>query len=284
MERSNSVVITGVSTGIGYEMCKALLARGYTVYGSVRKQEDADKIKQELGERYKPLVFDVTDHKAIEQAVELVSKEVGSKGIHALINNSGIAVGGPLLHLPIEEVRYQFEVNVLGLVKCIQSFAPLLGARRDHGSTPGRILNISSVAGKIGMPFIAPYVGSKHAVEGISHSLRRELLLWGIDVVIVGPGAVKTPIWAKSTDMSAYHDTEFGTAIKKFNNGLVKRSIDTGYEADYIGQFVAGIVDAKKLKLRYALVPQKFSNWVLPRILPQRWIDAFIGKTVKLDH
>ena len=283
MERSTNVVITGVSTGIGYEMCKSLISRGFNVYGSVRKQEDALRLSQELGEGYKPLVFDVTDHAAIETAKNDVSEAVGDEGIHALINNSGIAVGGPLLHLPIEEVQYQFEVNVLGLVKCIQAFAPLLGARKNHGSAPGRIINISSVAGKIGMPFVAPYVGSKHAVEGISNSLRRELLLWGIEVVIVGPGAVKTPIWAKSTDMSAYNETEFGPAIKKFNNGLVKRSIEAGFEADYIGTFVANIVESKKPKLRYALVPQKLSNWVLPRILPQRWIDSFIARTVKLQ-
>jgi len=280
--KSNVVVITGVSTGIGYEMCKSLLNRSYEVFGSVRKKEDADRLSEDFGEGFTPLVLDVTDFDAIEQGASIVAEKVGSKGILALINNSGIAVGGPLIHIPIEEVRYQFEVNVLGLVKCMQAFAPLLGARENHGSQPGRILNISSVAGKIGMPFVAPYVGSKHAVEGVSASLRRELLLWGIDIIIIGPGAVKTPIWAKSTDMSAYHDTAFGDAIKKFNNGLVRKSIEAGFTADYIGERVADILEKKKPKVRYALVPQRFSNWLLPRLLPARVLDAFVGKNVKL--
>ncbi len=282
MNRSDAVVITGVSTGIGLEMAKSLLQRGYRVFGSVRKPQDAQQLSLEFPENFVPLVFDVTDHEAIDQAVSKVSANVGEKGIHALINNSGIAVGGPLLHIDIAKVKYQFDVNVLGLVKCIQAFAPLLGARENHGSSPGRILNISSVAGKIGMPFVAPYVGSKHAVEGISHSLRRELLRWGIDVIIIGPGAIKTPIWAKSTNMEEYHSTEYGDALKKFNNGLVRRSIDAGFTADYVGEYVAKIVEKAKPKTRYALVPQKVTNWIIPRILPDRMIDAFIGKTVKL--
>ncbi len=282
MNKSNKVVITGVSTGIGHAMCAALLERGYQVFGSVRKQDDADRLQSEWGSQFTPLLFDVTDFDGIDKAARSVADIVGNEGICALINNSGIAIGGPLLHIDMNKIRYQFEVNVLGLVKCIQAFAPLLGAREGHGSKPGRVINISSVAGKIGMPFIAPYVGSKHAVEGISHSLRRELLLWGIDVIVVGPGAIKTPIWDKSIKMEAYHKTEFGDAIKTFENGLVQRSIDAGFESRYIGEFVAKVMEAKKPKTRYAIVPQRFTNWFLPRFLPDRWVDAFIGKTIKL--
>lgn len=281
--KSKYIVVTGASTGIGYEFCASLLKRGYKVFGSVRNEKDGARLKENLGEDFTPLLFDVTDDEAIEKAGAQVADIVGEEGIGVLINNAGIAVGGPLLHIKMDKIRQQFDVNVLGLIKCTQVFAPLLGARENHSSVPGRVLNISSVAGKVGMPFIAPYVGSKHAVEGISHSLRRELLLYGIDVIIIGPGAVKTPIWEKSINMDEYHATPFGNAIKRFNNVLVKRSIDAGFSPQYLGEFVAKIVEKDKPKTRYAIVPQKITNWLMPQILPDRMVDAFLAKSLKMN-
>lgn len=282
MTDSNSIVVTGASTGIGYDVCKSLISRGYEVYGSVRKTEDAQRIQAELGPKFNALIFDVTDLKSIEDAAKLLAEKVDSSGIKALINNAGIAVGGPLLHIDIEKIRYQFEVNVIGLIKCIQVFAPLLGARENHPSKPGRIINISSVGGKVAMPFVAPYVGTKHALEGISESLRRELLLYGIDVVVIGPGAVKTPIWEKSIHMEAYYNTRYGETLKRFNNTLVKRSIAAGFSSEYLGEFVANVVEKTKPKTRYAVVSQWLTNWILPRLLPPRMLDKFVAKAMKI--
>ena len=278
---SKYILITGVSTGIGYGAAKHLIRNGFEVFGSVRKAADGDRVQKELGDKFTPLVFDVTDRKAIASAVSAIEKTPAAAGLGGLINNAGIAVGGPLLHLPIEEVRFNFEVNVIGLLQVTQAFLPLLGARKDHPNSPGRILNISSVGGKMSAPFIGPYAGTKHAVEGISHSMRRELLLYGIDVVIIGPGSVNTPIWDKGTDTSPYAGTEYGESLRKFADYITEEG-RKGFSIDEIGSQIASIYMKKKPKTRYALVPGKFKNWTLPRILPDRWIDRMIGKGIGL--
>ncbi len=188
-----AILITGVSSGIGYGAAKEFASHGYQVFGSVRKQEDAKRLKAELGSNFMPLFFDVTDSKALRHAAQQVQSIVGNRGLTGLINNAGIATSGPLIHQPLDEIRWQFEVNVIGLIAVTQAFLPLLKARRSPASKTSRIINISSVGGKIASPFIGAYAGSKYAIEGMSHSLRRELQLHDIDVIIIGPGAVKTP-------------------------------------------------------------------------------------------
>ena len=280
MQKSKNIVVTGASTGIGHAVVASFIKRGYTVFGSVRKEEVGQELKKEFGDLFEPLILDVTDFEAVDKAAKELEEKVGTEGIGGLVNNAGIAVAGPLLHIDMDKIKDQFDVNVHGLIKVIQAFASLLGARENHSAAPGRILNISSVAGKVPMPFIAPYVGSKHAVEGISHSLRRELMLYGIDVIIIGPGAVKTPIWEKSTNMDEYMNTEFASAINKFNNELVQKSIDSGFEASYLGERVADIFEKSNPKVRYPLVPKKFTNYIMPQILPPRALDRFLAKAL----
>ncbi len=281
MNKSDSIVITGVSTGIGHALTRQFLEKGYRVFGSVRKQEDADKLSLEFGEGFIPLLFDVTDYAAIEAAVTQVEKEVGQKGIGGLINNAGIAVGGPSLHVDIADFEYQFQVNVFGLVKCIQSFAPLLGARANHLSAPGRIINISSVSGKLGMPFVGPYVGSKFAVEGLSHSIRRELLLYGIDVIVIRPGPVKTPIWEKSIQMEPYYDTPYGKILQRFENGQVKKSIARGLTPRFLAGRILKVFEKRKPRTRYTMAPQVLISHYLPRLLPDRVLDAIVKKLMR---
>ncbi len=126
------------------------------------------------------MVFDVTDQEAIGQALNKVTEQLTTKSIFCLVNNSGIAIGGPLQFQELEEIEHHFQVNVIGLMRVTKAFLPLLGAQENHTSSPGKIINISSVAGKVATPFVGAYVGSKHAVEGLSHSLRRELLIYGL--------------------------------------------------------------------------------------------------------
>ncbi|MCE9596947.1 MAG: SDR family NAD(P)-dependent oxidoreductase, partial [Spirochaetia bacterium] len=253
------------------------IAKGYHVFGSVRKKSDADSVKSQLGPEFTPLLFDVADRPAIDAAVKVVEAAVQGKGLGGLINNAGIAEGGPLMHIPIETVRKQFEVNVFGLLQVTQAFLPLLGAVKNHPTAPGRILNISSVAGKMAGPFLGPYVGSKHAVEGISHTLRRELQGYGIDVIIIGPGPVVTPIWEKERDANAYDHTDFAVPVKNFA-AYMKQQGMTGLTIDEVGEAVVKIFMKKNPKTRYALLKGKFQNWTLPRLLPDRWIDRMIGK------
>ncbi|MCH2021307.1 MAG: SDR family oxidoreductase [Saprospiraceae bacterium] len=278
-----NIVITGASTGIGYTTSKALIKKGYRVFGSVRKKSDADKLSKEFGKNFHPLIFDVTDADAVISAAKKTGEIIGEQGLSALINNAGIAVGGPLMHMPLEDFRWQIEVNVLGLLSSSQAFLPLLGAKKNCGHRPGRILNISSVAGKVSNPFMGAYCASKHAVEAISDTMRIELQLYGIDVITIGPGVVKTPIWNKAEDfdLSKYENTDYkqsGYIIQKFMQKLSKN----GFEQEIFGKMMVKIIETKKPKTRYPLVYQKFRNWTLLRMIPRRTLDKIIGKKLGL--
>ncbi|WP_461041904.1 SDR family NAD(P)-dependent oxidoreductase [Spirosoma harenae] len=273
---SKNVLITGVSTGIGYGAAKQFIGRGYTVFGSVRNQVDAERLRVEFGPLFEPLVFDVTDAEAVTKTAEQLTQRLKGSGLGGLINNAGTAIGGPVQYQPISTFRQHFEVNVIGLVQVTQAFLPLLGAQENHPVEPGRILNISSVNGQLAIPFMSAYVGSKHAVEGISHSLRRELRLFGIKVVIVGPGAVKTPIWGKGTDMSPYQHTPYYPAIQWFMK-QVDESEATGFSIDYVGKRIVDIYETASPRIRYAIVPNKFTGWLVPR-LSDRLVDWIMGR------
>lgn len=219
-----SVVVTGVSTGIGWGTTKVLIRNGLQVFGSVRKQADADRLRQEFGSAFTPLLFDITDEPATQSAMLLVRERLAGATLFGLVNNAGIATAGPLMHQPLAEFRHQIEVNLIGQLIVTRAFLPLLGTDRALKGQPGRIVNISSVGGKVAAPFIGAYAASKHALEGLSESLRRELLLYGIDVIVVGPGAVATPIWDKAAqiDTSAYEHTEYADILRRFATYFVQ--------------------------------------------------------------
>ncbi|MFK7797542.1 MAG: SDR family NAD(P)-dependent oxidoreductase [Aureispira sp.] len=278
-----NIVITGASTGIGYVIAQQLLQRGFRVFGSVRKAADGERLQQELGSNFEPLLFDVTDESAVQQAAAKVAQQIGDQGFFALINNAGIAIGGPILHLSLDEWRRQFEVNVFGVLATTKAFAPLLGARKDCPHPAGKIFNVGSVGGTISNPFMGPYCASKHALEGITKSLRAEMLLYGIDVVMLAPGVVKTPIWekAKKEDMHQYDHTDYKEAIKKLEAYIHVHSED-GYEQGEFGQLVANIITHPTPKFHYVLVKSKLRNWTIPRLLPARTFLRLVGKRLGL--
>src|SRR5438132_10072560 len=213
-----SVVITGASTGIGWATAKLLLDRGFRVFGSVRKQADVDRLSKQFGANFTPLLFDVTDEAAVLVAARQVRAALGGETLTGLVNNAGIAVAGPVLELSADDFRRQMDINVIGPVIATQAFGPLLGADPSLKGPKGRIVMISSVAGKNGNPLSAPYCTSKHAIEGLSESLRRELMLFGIDVIIVAPGPVRTPIWSKgqeAVDVSRYQNSPYLPALQQ---------------------------------------------------------------------
>ncbi len=281
-----SIVITGVSSGIGYGAAKEFAKHGYRVFGSVRKEEDARSLKSELGTSFTPLLFDVTDREAVLGAAGQVEETVGGAGLAGLINNAGTALAGPLMHQPLDEVRQQFEVNVFGLISVTQAFLPLLGAKKPPTHKPGRIVNISSVSGKVAEPFIGAYVGTKHAVEGISHSLRRELLLYGIDVIVIRPGAVKTAIWEKGAApvvSGGYAQTDYAGPLNRFQR-YAEKLAGNGYSPETFGGFVRKVFEAQRPKTRYAIVPGRFTDWTIPASLPDRWLDRLIGRSLGLTQ
>lgn len=277
-----SVVVTGVSTGIGWGILKILIQQGFRVFGSVRKKEDAERLKKEFGETFIPLLFDVTDETAVHAAEQQVRKELNGETLFGLVNNAGMAVAAPMMHLPIEEFRKQLEINVTGQLIVTQAFAPLLGADRSLKGTPGRIVNISSGSGKNGSPFVGAYVASKHALEGMSETLRREMMLFGIDVIIVGPGPIATPIWdkAENVDVKKYQHTDYFEAGVKFQDYIIKRGRN-GLPVESVSKVVLHALTSTRPRVRYAVTPKPFIAWAMS-ILPKRLIDNIIAKNLGL--
>ena len=277
-----SVVVTGASTGIGWAIAKFLIGRGYRVFGSVRKQADADRLRGEFGANFTPLLFDVTDEAAVLAAARQVREALAGDTLAGLVNNAGIAVAGPVLELSVDDFRRQMDINVIGPVISTQAFGPLLGADPSLKGPKGRIVMISSVAGKNGNPLSAPYCTSKHAIEGLSESLRRELMLFGIDVIIVAPGAVKTPIWSKAEqfDMSVYQNSPYLPALNKAMAFMMKLG-ETGLPAERIAEVVFEALTAAKPKVRYQIAPDQMRHF-MTATLPKRAVDRIIAKRLGL--
>jgi len=280
---TQDAVVTGASTGIGRGAVKVLIRHGWRVFAGVRKQADADSLRQEFGDKVVPLLVDVTDAAAVKAAAAEVRARLGGHALKGLVNNAGIAIGGPLMHMPVDQIRRTLEVNTLGPVMVTQALLPLLGADRTLTGGPGRIVNITSVAGKLAPPFLGDYAMSKHALEAFSESLRRELLLYGIDVIVVGPGAVVTPIWdkAENVDVTAYAGTEYAGVLKRFMDWFITNGRQ-GLPPEAIGAVVYSALAAAKPRARYALMRNNLVNWTIPNLLPKRLVDRVIGKQLGL--
>lgn len=190
------VLITGASTGIGEATALALDRKGYRVFAGVRKTEAGNRLKAKSSDRLTPILLDVTEQSQIAAAAETVRQAAGENGLAGLVNNAGIAISAPMELVPLAEFRRQMEVNLVGQLAVIQTFIPLLRRCR------GRIVNISSVNGALAAPYLGPYSASKFALEAVSDALRVELRHWGIKVIVIAPGAIKTPIWEKSAEMA----------------------------------------------------------------------------------
>ncbi len=283
MAATQTLVVTGASTGIGYAIAKYFRAKGWQVFGSVRKAEDGERLQAELG--VIPLLFDVTDEAAVQRAATRVSDALGGRTLSGLVNNAGVAIGGPMIYVPIDKLRQQMEINLIGPTIVTQAFVPLLGADRSRTGAPGRIVQMSSVLGKTGMPFMGPYVASKHALEGMSESLRRELMVFGIDVIVIGPGAIKTPLWEKTetSDLESYNDTVYGPILRGVSAEFMRRG-QLGLPAERVAQDTWNAITAKKPKLRYAPVPNKFREWTLPKFIPGRLLDRLLARLFKLQR
>jgi len=280
-----SVVVTGVSTGIGWGCVKVLVAHRFHVFGSVRKQADADRLSAEFGSAFTPLVFDVTDQAAVSAAARQVQEKLGATPLFGLVNNAGIANPGPLLHIDIDAFRQQLDVNVTAQVIVTQAFAPLLGAAPDRRTTtPGRIVMMSSVGGKVAMPFLGPYNASKFALEAISESLRRELMIYGVDVIVIAPGAIATPIWDKADaiDVTRYANTPYAKSLDRVKSYMLSMG-KTGLPPEKIGDAVHTALTAARPKTRYTITPQPFTDW-MTRHLPRRTVDKTIAKQLGLTR
>ncbi|MBS0538859.1 MAG: SDR family oxidoreductase [Proteobacteria bacterium] len=274
-----AVVVTGVSTGIGHGLAHTLCQEGYRVFGTVRHPGQAEDMRGSCGANFVPLLLDVTDRDAIAKAAAMVDAEVGPHGLFGLVNNAGICDPGPLSVQSPEAFARHFDINVTGALNMCQAFLPLL--RRCDAGRPGRIVNMSSMSGKIAYPFIGAYAASKHALEAMSDSLRRELLVYGVDVVVIEPGTIDTPIWDKAGHIStSFTDSDYAPLFQYVNLA------DNRKNAQPVSKVTAKVIEgltAARPRARYALPDKWLIYWMLPRLLPDRILDRLIDRALKLS-
>ena len=264
-----TVLITGASTGIGRASTLRLAGSGWTVLAGVRRAKDGDALVAAGGARVVPLTLDVTNAAQIAAAVE----QVGAQGrLDALVNNAGIGFGGPLELIPIDDLRNQLEVNVLGPVALTQALLPAL--RRAHG----RIVFVSSVGGRVAMAFTAPYAASKHAIEAIGDALRVELRSSNVQVALLEPGSVATPIWDKGRaqgdglSIPAALTDQYGhvpAAMNKVLHDTERRGIPPEQVAATIEQALT----ARRMKARYLIGRDAKAMLLVKRLLPDHVFD-----------
>lgn len=277
--KTKAVLVTGASTGIGKACTLRLDAMGYAVFAGVRRESDAQVLAEAASDRLTPVMLDVTDARAIEDAAILIADRVGRAGLHALVNNAGIPVIGPMEHVPVEDLRRQFEVNVFGQVAVTQAMAPLLR------QATGRIVNISSISGRVALPFCGPYAASKFALEAISDSLRLELGLFGISVSLIEPGSIATPIWDKvdsdvdqmGRKLAPPAREHYETAMAAARNRL-KESARNAVSVDLVVDTVIHALTAQKPRVRYVVGRSARLTAFLKRVLPDSVFDSIIRR------
>ena len=274
-----SVLITGASTGIGEACAYHLDSKGYQVFAGVRKEADGDRLKNKASDRLKTVFLDVTDRFSVAGAVDLLRRDLGGAGLYALVNNAGIAIAAPVEFLPVDDLRQQLEVNVIGQILVTQACLPMIRKAR------GRIINISSISGRVAAPFFGPYSASKFAFEALSDALRVELSPWGIYVSIVEPGGISTPIWEKSLaaaderleGMSIDVDRYYHPAIAR-SRGIAKHSMKYGLPAEDVAVIVERALSAAKPKERYVIGKRTGVALLLEKLAPTWLRDRFLAR------
>lgn len=278
-----NVVVTGASTGIGRACALYLDRKGWRVFAGVRKEEDGRALAGRASERLHPLMLDVTDDVAVAKAGETVREAAGEDGLQGLVNNAGLAIGGPLEFLPLEDIRDQFEVNLFGQVAVTQAMLPMI--RQGQG----RIVNMSSVSGRAAAPLLGPYAGSKFALEAMSDALRVELQPWDIAVIVVEPGAIKTPIWNRGIARAEQIRERLPEAAEHFYGEAMDRLIQAARESDERGippakvaRAVYRALSAKRPKTRYVIGRDARITTLAGWLLPDRALDRVKTRKVGL--
>ena len=285
MVASRYVLITGASTGIGAACAIGCAERGMTVFAGVRNFSAGHALQAKAGASIIPVELDVTDGDSIHKAAELVSRQVGEAGLSGLVNNAGIAIGSPLELIPIQQLRRQLEVNVVGQIAVTQSVLPLLRRAR------GRIVNMGSIAGRGAIPMMGPYSASKHALEALTDALRLELYPWGMDVSIIEPGAINTPIWGKSLQVSMGIESELPLAGRQLYQDTAERIRDSVDRAarraiptDAVVQAVLHALTARRPRTRYLVGGDAKLRAMMRRWLPDRVHDWILKKVLDLPR
>ncbi|MBS1868726.1 MAG: SDR family NAD(P)-dependent oxidoreductase [Actinobacteria bacterium] len=279
--RRGAVVVTGASSGIGEACVRRLAGLGFHVIAGVRKVEDGERLRGEIP-GVTPLVLDVTDAASIAAAAQAVRDATGDRGLAGLVNNAGIAVPAPVEHQPIDDFRHQIEVNLIGQVAVTQAFLPELRAAR------GRIVNMSSIGGKVAVPLLGAYAASKFGLEGFSDTLRRELRPWGVHVAVIEPGTIATPIWDKGiasgdeleATLSGQAKRDYGPLIATVRTAS-EQGAKTGLPPDAVAKDVAHALTARRPRTRYLVGREAKSRALLARIAGDRIVDNAVARVMR---
>lgn len=267
------ILVTGASTGIGRSCAEYLAARGFGVYACARSNKDLDELRRL--NNITPLKLDVTRPRDADDALDAVNGN--NTGLFGIVNNAGIAVAGPLIDISDEDLRRQFDVNLFGIHRITRTFLPLVMR------SAGRIVMMSSDSGFFATPFFGPYCASKFALEGYSDSLRREMLLCGVKVVIIQPGRVTTPIWDKGEDLLNRKGTPpFIDIARKIGEEAIRKGRTAGLPPVEIARTVHRALTAAKPKERYLVASSTFKYRII-RLLPAARVDALVHKEL-LGH
>ena len=273
-----NIIITGVSSGIGRDALRLLHQKGYHIFGSVRKETDAKLLIEAYPQGFTPLIFDVQDQDAVSQAAKFVYDSCDH--IDALINNAGIAVPGPLQFVSETDFEKQMDVNLKSVRRITNTFLPLLGATTDFKGAPGRIINISSISGLFSSHFNGVYSISKHALESMTDVYRRELRRYGIKVMAIEPGPIKTKIWGKNLNsMKQFADTDYYDILQKANK-MIENTEKNALPVTRTSKIILKCITKKHPKTRYVVHKNAFVFKMVAHYLPDKLVDWFIHRSL----
>ena len=277
-----AVVVTGSSTGIGRSCALHLDRLGFKVFAGVRKEADGERLRGDASEHLEPLILDVTESEDISRAAEHVSEATEAR-LAGLVNNAGIGTGGPLELLSLSDFRHQIEVNLIGQIAVTQAFIPALRRAR------GRLVFISSIGGLLATPYMSPYHASKFGIEAVGDALRQELRQFGVQVSIVEPGSVATPIWEKGSatakailgNLSAEGQELYGESLAR-SEEILAQTAERGVPPEKVAKVVAHALTARRPRTRYPVGADARAMATLTKLLPDRLRDRLVARATGL--
>jgi NAD(P)-dependent dehydrogenase (short-subunit alcohol dehydrogenase family) len=277
-----SVLVTGSSTGIGRATALRLDREGWCVFAGVRKDEDADSLRSTASDRLVPVKLDITDPTQIAATAGLIEGTVEEGGLDGLVNNAGVAILGPLETIPLDDFRRQIEVNLTAQVAVTQALLPSI--RRGRG----RIVFVSSIGGRMALPFGGPYHAAKFGLEGVADCLRQELRPWKIAVAVIEPGSIDTPIWERgeqiaddvATRAPAAQQELYGETIERFR-GAVRRTAERGIPPEKAAEAIVHALSARRPRTRYLVGADARGQALARRLLPDRALDRVVARVMR---
>lgn len=280
-----AVLVTGASTGIGRACVLELDRLGHRVFAGVRREADAQALREAASERLEPLLLDVTDAAQRDAAAKTVDAAVGEAGLAGLVNNAGVLRAGPMECVELDEMRWVLEVNLMGPVALTQTLLPLLRRAR------GRVVNVTSMGGRFVNPLAGPYCASKFALEAVTDALRQELHPWGMHVSAVEPGAIKTPIF----DKAATESRAMFERLPERARSLYREQVDAieaageklgaaGAPPEKVVRAVVHALTASRPRTRYVVGTDARIQLALKALLPARAVDALLARLLRFPR